>query len=139
SFTRLPRVTDREAAALAAPEKIQDLLLARLDDFVTALAKPGANERLELAHDLVARNGLSLATEAGREKAKQYLVQIRERVIAENERYRRAAASPSEYSTLFRDRGLSSDTRLTASFAIDKAIEALAAAKRLTEGSVTRI
>ena len=139
SFTKLPRVTDAEATQLANPEKVQDLLLARLDDFVAALAKPGANERLQFARDLVTRKGSTLATAAGRDRAKAYLVQIRERVIAENERYRRAAASPAEYSTLFRDRGLSSDTRLTASFAIDQAVEALAAAGRVPAGAITRI
>jgi SAM-dependent methyltransferase len=139
SFTKLPRVTDREAALLAAPEKIQDLLLARLDDFVAALAKPGTNERLQFARDLVTRKGITLATEAGRDRAKAYLVETRERVIAENERFRRAAASPSEYSTLFRDRGLSSDTRLMASFAIDTALAALAGSGRISAASVTRV
>ena len=139
SFTKLPRVTGAEATQLANPEKVQDLLLARLDDFVAALAKPGANERLQFARDLVTRKGITLATETGRDKAKEYLVQIRERVIAENERYRRAAASPSDYSTLFRDRGLSSDTRLPANFAIDKAIEALAASGRVPIGAITRV
>ena len=139
SFTKWPRVTDREAAQLASSEKVQDLLLARLDDFVAAIAKPGTNERLQFARDLVTRKGIDLTTETGREKAKAYLVEIRERVIAENERYRRAAASPSEYSTLFRDRGLSSDTRLTASFAIDKALEALAASGWAARGGVTRV
>ena len=139
SFTKLPRVTDREATQLANPEKVQGLLLARLDDFVAALAKPGTNERLLFARDLVTRKGISLASEAGRDKAKEYLVAIRERVIAENERYRRAAASPSEHSTLFRDRGLSSDTRLTASFAIDKALEALAASGWIPAGGVKRV
>jgi len=139
SFTKWPRVTDREAAQLASSEKVQDLLLARLDDFVAAIAKPGTNERLQFARDLVTRKGIDLTTETGREKAKAYLVEIRERVIAENERYRRAAASPSEYSTLFRDRGLSSDTRLTASFAIDKALEALAASGWAARGGVKRV
>jgi len=139
SFTKLPRVTDREATELANPEKVQDLLLARLDDFVAALARPGTNERLVFARDLITRKGISVASEAGRDRAKEYLVAARERVIAENERYRRAAASPSEYSTLFRDRGLSSDTRLTASFAIDKALEALAASGRVSAGGIKRI
>jgi len=139
SFTKLPRVTDREAAQLASSEKIQDLLLARLDDFVSALAKPGTNERLQFARDLVTRKGIGLSTEAGREKAREYLVGLRERVIAENERYRRAAESPSEYATLYRDRGLSSDTRLTASFAIDRALEALAASGWKPAGGVKRV
>jgi len=139
SFTKRPRVTEREAAQLASSEKVQDLLLARLDDFVAALVKPGSNERLHFARDLVTRRGISLSTEAGRQKAGEYLVGVRERVIAENERYRRAAESPSEYATLFHDRGLSSDTRLTASFALDKALETLAASGRVPADSITRV
>jgi len=139
SFTKRPRVTDREAARLGGGEAVQELLLARLDDFVAALANPGNNERLQFARDLVVRKGISLATPSGREKAEEYLVGIRERVIAENERYLRDAKSPSAYATLFRDRGLSSDTRLTAGFAIDTAIAALGAAGRIPAGSVARI
>jgi hypothetical protein len=139
SFTKRPRVTDREAARLAKKEAVEDLLVARLDDFVAALSTPGTNERLQFARDLLVRKGMSFATPAGREKAEAYLVGIRERVIAENERYARGAQSPSAYATLYRDRGLSSDTRLTASFAIDKAIDALAASGRVPAGAVTRI
>src|SRR5437763_74657 len=52
SFTKRPRVTEREASRLTKGA-IEDLLLARLDDFVAALAKPGTNERLQFARDLV--------------------------------------------------------------------------------------
>jgi len=138
SFTTHPRVTDREAARLGTKDAIQELLLARLDDFVAALAKPGTNERLQFARDLVVRQGIDPSTAAGKEKAEEYLVTIRERVIAENERYVRAAESPSAYATLFQDRGLSSDTRLTAGFAIEQALAALAASGRLPAGAVAR-
>src|SRR5439155_19385311 len=73
SFTKRPRVTEREASRLTKGA-IEDLLLARLDDFVAALAKPGTNERLQFARDLVSRNGIDLTTSAGREKAEEYLV-----------------------------------------------------------------
>ena len=139
SFTRRPRVTDRTAVRLAKPDAVRDLLLERLDDFVAALASPGTNERLQFARDLVTRRGIDLETAAGRAKAEEYLVGIRERSIAEHERFSRAAASPSAYATLYSDRGLSTDTRLTASFAIDKALGALAASGRLAAGRVTQI
>src|SRR4051812_13488372 len=54
SFTRRPRVTDREAAQLGGRQAVQELLLARLDDFVSALAKRGLGERLQFARDLIA-------------------------------------------------------------------------------------
>jgi SAM-dependent methyltransferase len=142
TFTRLPRVTDRQAAQLRDRDAVEALLLNRLDAFVTALAQPGGprdNERLQFARALLARAGITLSTEAGREQAKIFLVRARERVIAENEQYRRAAESPSAYATLFRDRGLSSDTRLTASFAVDKALGAIAASGRLPAGTIARV
>jgi SAM-dependent methyltransferase len=139
SFTRRPRVTDQEAARLANPAAVEELLLQRLDNFVAALAAPGSNERLQFARDLLARKGIAVATPAGRQRARIYLVGVRERVIAQNERYRRAAESPSAYATLFRDRGLSSDTRLTASFAIDAALQALAASGQVPQGSISRV
>jgi len=139
SFTKLPRVTDGTAARLAGRDAVEDLLLARLDDFVAALAKPGANERLQFARALVTRAGIDPATAAGREQAEAFLVEIRERAIRERSQLRGAAESPSAYATRYHDRGLSTDTRLTASFAIDKALASLAESGRLRAGGITRI
>lgn len=51
SFTRLPRATAEQVAALKDPAKAEALLIDRLEDFVTALASPRAarNERLQFA------------------------------------------------------------------------------------------
>lgn len=137
SFTKLPRVTDSVAARLAGREAVEDLLVARLDDFVAALAKPGTDERLRFAREIVTRRGIDLATAAGREEAEVHLVEIRERAIRD-ERLR-AAEPPSARATLYRDRGLSTDTRLTASFAIDRALASLADSGRLRAGTIARI
>jgi hypothetical protein len=69
-------------------------------------------------------------------------------VVAENAEFRRAAETARQsgtaesaqagYATLFRDRGLSTDTRLTASYAIDAAIAAVARARLLAFDSVRR-
>ena len=139
SFTRLPRVTDRTAAQLAAREAIEDLLVARLDDFVSALKSPGTNERLRFVRELVTGKGIDLTTAAGRAQAEAYLIGIRERAIREHSELRGAAGTPSAYATLYRDRGLSTDTRLTASFAIDRALAALAEAGGVQAGTVARI
>ena len=139
SFTRQPRATEREAARLSNAGAAQELLLARLDDLVSALARPGSNERLQFARDLMAQQGIDPLTAAGREKAAAYFVAIRERVLAENARYARASQSPSGYATLFSDRGLSTDTRLTASYAIDRALAELGASGRLAPGSIARV
>jgi hypothetical protein len=137
TFTTLPRATEREVTA-GPRARAEELLIRRLDDLVTGIASPGANERLQFARQLVERQGINPATEAGQEQARVYLVKVRERAIAEHARYRKAAKS-SEYASLYKDRGLSSDTRLTADFALDKAIEAIAAKGALASGSVRRV
>ena len=105
---------------------------------MTGIASPGANERLQFARQLVERQGINPATEAGQEQARVYLVKARERAIAEHARYRKAAKS-ADYASLYKDRGLSSDTRLTADFALDKALEAIAAKGGLAAHSVKRV
>ena len=147
SFTRLARATEPEISRLGA-EKAESLLLARLDDFAAAVASPGSNARLQFARAFLTGKGLRPETAAGRDQVKLFLVAGRERVLAENDRLRRVAenakqsgdagAASKTYSTLFQDRGLSSDTRLTAGFAIDKALAAIAGAGGLQAGTVRR-
>ena len=144
-FTTLPRATEQELAA-GPRARAEELLIRRLDDLVTGIASPGSNERLQFARQLVERQGINPSTEEGREQARVYLVKVRERAIAEYARYRKAAeaggdrdAALTAYATLYRDRGLSSDTKLTADFALDKAIEAIAAKGTLRQQSVLRV
>jgi SAM-dependent methyltransferase len=148
TFTTLPRATEQEMASLQTRAAAEDLLLRRLDDLVDGLASPGGNERLQFARRLVERRSIDPATAAGKDQARVYLVKTRERVIGELARYRRLAASArrpgdrsaelTAYSTMYRDRGLSSDTRLTADFGLDKAIAAIAAKGGLAPQSVRR-
>jgi hypothetical protein len=149
TFTALPRATGQEMASLETRADAEDLLVRRLDDLVTGIASPGANERLQFARQLVERQGIDPSTDAGKDEARVYLVKVRERVIAELARYRRAAESArrpgdrsaelNTYSTMYRNRGLSSDTRLTADFALDKALETIAAKGTLAAQSVRRV
>jgi SAM-dependent methyltransferase len=128
SFTKRPRATDAAIAKLRGTPQAEALLIARLDDLVAAIASPGRNERLEFARQLLARKGINVATAEGRDRASEFLVKARERVLAENERHRRDAQSADRHATLYRDRGLSSDTRLTAGFSVDAALAAIKAA-----------
>ena len=143
SFTRLPRATDRDLANLGDKDKAADLLGARLDDLVTAIAKPGTNERLRFARQVIERHGIDPGTSAGQDQARDYLINVRSRVVADNDRYRRVSQSaaqisdPAErlttYSSLFRDRGLSSDTSLRPGFAIETTMAAMKASGRLAQ------
>jgi hypothetical protein len=149
TFTTLPRATDQEMASLGTHDRAEDLLVRRLDDLVTGLASPGQNERLQFARQIVARQGIDPSTDAGKDQARIYLVKTRERANAEYASFRKAAqqarrpgdrsAELSAYSTMYRDRGLSSDTRLTADFALDKALEVMVSKGAFTAQSVRRI
>jgi SAM-dependent methyltransferase len=154
TFTSAPRATDQGIASLATRDAAEELLLRRLDDLVDGLASPGTNERLQFAREVLVRHGIDPASDAGKEQARIYLVQARERANAEYARYKRDAEAVARgrgpgahagqsaldtYATMYRDRGLSSDTRLTADFALDKALEALAAKGALAAQSVRHV
>ncbi len=142
SFTKLPRATERELAALDRA-RIAELLEGRLDDLVTAIANPGANDRLRFARQVLEHHGIKPGTSAGQDQARAYLVDVRSRVIADNERYKQAAQSAAgldknadkltAFSTMFSDRGLSSDTSLRPGFAIETTLAAMKASGRLSE------
>jgi SAM-dependent methyltransferase len=148
SFTKLPRVTPEEVTRIGRAAT-EDLLIARLDDFVEGIASPGSNERLQFAAEMLRRNGIDPSTPAGKDQASVYLVETRARLIKDNDRYQRAAqaakrltdskAQLSSYSTLYRDRGLSSDTSLLADYGLDRALEAMKAKGTLGQATVRRV
>lgn len=148
SFTKQPRATAAHIAALRDPGKGETLLIDRLDDLVSAAAAAKANERLQFVRRHLRGKGIDITTAAGRMKARAFLVKARERVIAENAEFRRVAEAGRRsaqtevalgmWATLFSDRGLSSDTRLTASFAIDAALSAISEQRVMPSDSVRR-
>lgn len=148
SFTSRPRATARDIARLPSRDAAEDLLIGRLDDLVAAVASP-ANERVRFARQVVERKGINPATPAGQEQARIYLVEARARMVAEKERHRQAAESAKQLgsesaqmdalATLYRERGLSSDTSITADFSLERALDAARAQGRLAPGSVRRI
>lgn len=149
TFTTLPRATQQDLTPPGAREKAEELLLGRLDDLVAGIASPGANERLRFARQVLERHGINPTTSAGQDRARIYLVETRARVVAENDRYRRSAQSAKQlndrhaelgvFATMYRDRGLSSDTRIHADFALDRALEAMRSDGRLGPGSIRRV
>ena len=148
SFTSRPRATGRQVAALASRDGAEALLIGRLDDLVAALVSPGANDRLRFARHVIERRGINLATPSGQDQARETLVTLRARMIAEHERYRRVFASASllddaaklaAYADVYRDRGLSSDTSLAADFAVEQALAAIAAKGLVATGTVRRV
>jgi hypothetical protein len=95
------------------------------------------------------RAGINPAADDGKEQARVYLVKLRERMLADNERYRQTVRSVTQgadtdaqlgaYATMFRDRGLSSDTSINVDFAVEEALHALKAHGSLAAGHVRRV
>jgi hypothetical protein len=131
-FTRQPRATGAVAAS-AANGRVESVMDGRLADLVAAIEAPGADERLQFARAVVERHGIAVGS-ASREAARRYLRELRSRVLSENDRYLRRLAEVSLsdppqqralQATLYRDRGLSSDTSLRVDFALHQALAAL--------------
>jgi SAM-dependent methyltransferase len=142
TFTPLPRATAREVARIGDRDAAEELLLGRLDHLIDGIASPGANERLRFARQVFERKGIDPATADGKNRARLYLVEARTRMVAENARYRRDALASTGhrgFSTLYRDRGLSSDTSISADFAVDRAIDDAASKGKVTAGSIRRV
>ena len=142
SFTRAPRADDRALAALVtAPAEGLTSLARRIDDFAAAVAAPGANERLQFARALIDRRGLDPATAGGRTELRRYLEERVARVggSIQSSRLLDAATSTSDKQTIFRERGLSTDTSLFTDFGVEQALEAMKTTGVLRAGSIRRV
>ena len=144
SFTARPRATDADIEGLVARSEIPAWLRGRSDDFVAALAAPGPNERLQFARSVLSRHRIDLSTQAGKTDARNYVETrtaamsragaLRTRALLDS-----ASTELSDRLTLFRERGLSSDTSIYINYGIDAALEAIARKGTLAAGSVRRV
>jgi hypothetical protein len=127
TFTKRPRPTDSELEALVTrPAVGMAALRPRVEDFMTAVASPGNDERLQFARSALVRAGIDPQA-AGTDRMRRYLEE-RIRVVAVSSAASNtveAAGSP-EASTFYRERGLSSDTTLLVDYGVDRALEAAA-------------
>jgi hypothetical protein len=127
SFTHQPRVSPE------APDN--NLIAARIEDFVRAVASPGRNERLVWLRELITREGYTQP-----ERLKRYVFDNISRYLAERQQYRailnRAPANDPVASQLYRNRGLAPDTNFRPNYAIEQALAELK--RRGTLTSVTR-
>lgn len=146
TFTKLPRALN-DSSRLGGRERAAELVRGRLADMVAALASPGENERLLFARQVVERQRIDPATAQGRERARQFLFELMTRVTGEAGAYARTieaarAEGRPEFavrSTLYRERGLSSDTSIRPDFAVDRALEEIASKGLLGAGAVRRV
>ena len=138
SFTGQPRYSFAAAARQRAPEAVaaDPIVQTRIRDLVMGLASPGANERVQFARRVIERHGIDATTAAGKQRAEQVLRDALKRMLADYDAYFR---DPSPGATLFRSRGLSSDTSIYAAFAIDAALKDAVAMGAMRAGSVRRV
>jgi SAM-dependent methyltransferase len=146
TFTRLPRALN-DSTSIGGPQRAADIVRGRMADLIAAITRPGGNERLLFVREVMRRRGIALDEAVGREQARLFLLEIMTRTVGEVEGYIRSIESArstgrGEFavrSTLYRNRGLSSDTSIRPDFAIHRALEALMAGGMLTAGSVRRV
>jgi hypothetical protein len=154
SFTSRPRaVLGAVASGTAADRELVlrrtiELISARLDDLLTALAVPGNDERRLFARAFLQRRGLRVATAADRDAAGKYLLAAVIRVAGEQDQIDQELGATSggepltefvQRSRLFRTRGLSLDTSLMSSYSVEQALAAMKARGLLAPGSVRRV
>lgn len=149
TFTSQPRVTEnqlagvlvRQAGTGATAFVPSPVLRARIADFETALLTPGANERLQFARQVIERRGMNPATEGGKAALRQYLEQ-RTSVVG-SAVHAAALLDPStalvDQLTLFKDRGLASDTAILIDYAIERALGEARTAGLLKAGTIRRV
>jgi hypothetical protein len=125
-----------------------DLISARLDDLLAALAAPGNDERRLFARALLQRRGLRFASAADLDAARKYLLAAVIRVATEQDQIDQELGATSsgdartefvERSRLFRGRGLSLDTSLVTNYSVEQALAAMKARGRLKPGTVRRV
>ena len=133
SFTRQPRAFLDVAAN--DPQELSRVIAARTHELVAALVAPGSDERRQFARTFFERKGFKLQSAAEQTRLEQYLATAVVRVGEELSRYRserdvlrRLGDSSEEFaalSKLYRDRGLSLDTSIQPSFAIEQSLREL--------------
>ena len=151
SFTSQPPAVARASPLSAAPlpaAALDIIIKDRLEDLLDRVTTPGDNERLQFARRMLAARNADPTDAPGRERARRFLLGTRQRMIKEfaGSDQTLAAATPggtaavtAANATIFRDRGLSSDTSILADYSVHVALETIARQKTLSPGSVRRV
>jgi hypothetical protein len=157
SFTSKPRAilgaVEGEQPAGAPDREVVlrrtvELIGARLDDLLKALANPGVDERRLFARRLLERKGQRFDTAAGQDGVRQHLLGAVMRVAQEQEQVDQeigatgggdSIAAFVQRSRLFRTRGLSLDTSLLPNYALEQSMAAMKARGLLSAGALKRV
>jgi hypothetical protein len=143
TFTTQARVLNQDATP-SGLKRVDTIVRARIDDLIAAVGAPNENERLAFVRLVLQRNGINAAADPG--GARRFFQDAVARAVAEvDEHVRSLQAARSrgdvrgaytERMAYFSARGLSSDTSLLPSYALDRA---LAAIKSRESGPMRRI
>ncbi len=145
SFTKEPR------ALFEVPEKSSELpkvVSRRIADLMTALRSAHPDERSTFARQLLLNQGYRLDTARERTRLERHFHDEVDRVLAERQQYARREDSfrPGDFvdqmmvqSGLFRDRGLSLDTSILSSFALEQALETMKNQGLIPPKSIRRV
>jgi hypothetical protein len=154
SFTSRPRAVLGAVESQAAGDRALilrrtvELISARLEDLLKALAAPGTDERRLFARAFLQGKGLRFATNADQDAVRNYLIAAVMRVAGEQEQIDQELGATSggdavtefaKRSRLFRTRGLSLDTSLLPNYSIQQALAAMKARGLLKVGAVRRV
>ena len=143
--------THAPAIARASPlsaSALDDIVKGRLNDLLDGVTTPRGNERLQFGHRVLAAHNADPRQAGGRERARALLLDARQRMIrefADTDRTLAAAKAggaaglTAANATIFRDRGLSSDTSILADYSVHVALETIARMGTLAPGSVRRV
>jgi hypothetical protein len=141
TFSERPPLTERDIASGAGAASAA--VRSRIEDFIDALSSPGTNERLEFARVVAGRQSIDVTAPDARRRLREWLAAGTARVIAEYgsqaDLVRGQAVSDVSRSTLFQDRGLSSDTSIYPGFGVEQTLAVLVTNGLLAAGSVRRV
>jgi len=108
---------------------------------MAALASPAGNERMQFARRVIERNGMTPATAEGTRRVRAYL-HDRAAVVG-SAVHASTLLDPDaplvDQVTIFRDRGLSSDTSILIDFGIEQALDAVKSEGLLKPAAVRRV
>ena len=146
SFTAHPPAVARDSPL--PDSALENVLKGRLEDLLDRVTSPGDNERLQFARRVLAAHDADPALPGGRNRARRFLLDVRQRMVREfaGTDQALAAARPggngpltAANATIFRERGLSSDTSLLSDFGVHAALEMIVKLRTLAPGSVRRV
>jgi SAM-dependent methyltransferase len=146
SFTTQPPAIGR--ASTISKAALDAIVSRRLEDLLDRAMTPGDNERLQFTRRMLAARKADPAADGGRERARRFLIDVRRRMtreftnteqVLEAARPDGTAALTAANATIFRARGLSSDTSILADFSVHVALETMAQRGTLAADTVRRV